>query len=179
MRVDLPPRQIAYFVPDIRAAALAHHRRFGSGPFFVIDHVALDRSEYRGRPCPLDHGSAYGQWGVVMVEFVQQHNPDPSAYHDLYPVGSGRCGLHHVALFVDDLADALARHRAAGKPTAQYAVTTTGAAFAFVDTVAELGHMLELYEPGPGLTRFYEMVADAADNWDGLDPIRTINPQGD
>jgi len=169
---DLPPRQIAYFVPDIRAAALAHHRQFGSGPFFVIDHVALSRSEHRGTPRPLDHSSAYGQWGGVMVEFVQQHNPDPSAYHDMYPAGG--TGLHHIALFVDDLGAALAEQAAAGNQTAQYAVTTTGTAFAFVDTTRSLGYMLELYEPSPGLTGFYAMVAAAAEHWDGSDPIRTI-----
>lgn len=170
--MDLPPRQIAYFVPDARRAALEHHRQFGSGPFFMIDHVALARSEHRGRPSPLDHSSAYGQWGGVMVEFVQQHNPGPSAYHDMYPAGGS--GLHHVALFVADLDAALADHAAQGHATAQFAVTTSGTAFAFVDTTASLGHMLELYEPSPGLSTFYAMVAAAAEGWDGSDPIRTI-----
>jgi len=26
----------------------------------------------------------------------------PSAFHDVYPDGSGRGGIHHAALFVDD-----------------------------------------------------------------------------
>ena len=171
---DLPPRQIAYFVPDIREAALAHHRQFGSGPYFVINHVALSRSEHRGTPRPLDHSSAYGQWGAVMVEVDQQHNPDPSAYHDMYPAGG--TGLHHLALFVDDLGAALAAPAAAGNQTAQYAMTATGTACAFVDTPRSLGHMLELYEPSPGLTGCYAMGAAAADGWDGSDPIRNINP---
>jgi hypothetical protein len=172
--VDLPPRQIAYFVPDIRAAAMAHHRRFGSGPFFVIEHIALSRSEHRGMAQPLDHSSAYGQWGTQMVEFVQQHNPEPSAYHDLYPHGSGGAGLHHIACFVESLEAAIAECAAAGMPLAHYAETATGTEFAFVDATASLGHMLELYEPSPGLTGFYAMVAGAAHGWDGEDPIRTL-----
>jgi hypothetical protein len=99
----LPIRQIAYFVRDVRAAALAHNATFGSGPFFIIDHIALARAEHRGSLVPHDHSSAYGQWGAVMIEFVQQHNAEPSAFHDMYPEGSGQYGLHHAALFVDDL----------------------------------------------------------------------------
>jgi len=34
--------------------------------------------------------------------------------------------------------------------------------------------MIELYEPTPGLTGFYAMVAAAAEGWDGADPIREL-----
>ena len=171
----LPVRQVAYFVPDIRAAALAHSRAFGSGPFHVLNHVELTSSEHRGVFRPLDHSSAYGQLGSVMIEFAMQHNPEPSAFHDLYPRGSGRFGLHHTALWVADLAAAIARFAAEGMALAHYAVTATGTAFAFVDAIGRYGHMIELYEPLPGLTGFYDMVAQAADGWDGRDPIRELN----
>lgn len=170
----LPIRQVAYFVADVRAAALAHSRMFGSGPFFVLEHIALARSEHRGIARPLDHSSAYGQWGEVMVEFVVQHNPDPSALHDMYPCGSGRFGLHHVALFVPDLPRAIADFARDGLELAQYAETATGTAYAFIDAVARHGHMIELYEPSPSLTGFYAMVADAARGWDGGEPVRSL-----
>ncbi|WP_296678841.1 VOC family protein [Novosphingobium sp.] len=169
-----PPRQVAYFVPDIAAAARAHHDAFGSGPFFLIEHIALSRSEHRGMPRTLDHSSAYGQWGDVMVEFVQQHNPDRSAYHDMFPHGGGGQGLHHIALFVDNLAAAVERHAAAGRPLAQWCETQSGTAFAFVDARAQLGHMIELYEPSDQLTGFYAMIEAAAQGWDRRDPVRRI-----
>ena len=170
----LAVRQLAYAVQDVEAAALAHHRRFGSGPFFVLRHVVLASSIHRGVERPFDHSSAYGQWGAVMVELVQQHNPEPSAVHDMYPHGSGREGLHHAALFVDDLDGAIARFDAEGMPLAQLSVTTTGTTFAFVDACEQMGHMLELYEPTPQLTGFYTMVAEAAKGWDGRDPVREL-----
>lgn len=173
--MTLPVRQIAYFVADIRAAAQAHHKTFGSGPFFILDHIPLVRSEHRGVARPLDHSSAYGQWGDVMVEFVQQHNADPSAYHDLYPHGSNRFGLHHLAVFVDKLDQSIADYERDGVPLAQHAETTTGTGFAFVDATATLGHMIELYEPSDGLVGFYAHVAGAAAGWDGQDPLRTLN----
>lgn len=177
--VSLPVRQLAYFVPDIRAAALAHSRAFGSGPFLILDHVSLTRSEHRGVSQLLDHSSAYGQWGELMVEFVVQHNRDPSAFHDLYPPDSGRFGLHHTALFADDLAAAIARFEGERIPLAQIAETATGTAFAFVDACATLGHMIELYEPSPTLTGFYAMVAAAARDWDGRDPLRPLGQMGE
>ena len=70
----LPPRQIAYFVKDAKAAALRHHRMFGSGPYYLSENIPLARSIHRGVQRPLDHTSAYGQWGSVMIEFVQQNN---------------------------------------------------------------------------------------------------------
>jgi len=172
--IDRPIRQIAYFTPNVRAAALAHHALFGSGPYFVAEHIPLRLSEHRGVERPLDHSSAYGQWGGVMIEFVQQNNPGPSAFHDLYPEGSGREGVHHVALFVDDVDAELARFAAAGFETAFRAEMNDGFVFAFVDTVKALSHMIELYAPVPVLTGFYAMVADAAKGWDGEDVIRDI-----
>ena len=162
----LPARQIAYFVPDIRAAARAHRATFGAGPFLIADHVATPMVRYRGQPAVLDHGSAYGQWGEVMVEFVAQHDDGPSAFHDLYPHGSGRFGLHHVAVFVDDLGAAIERFAAHGAACALYA-ETEALAFAMVDTSATLGHMTELYEPTPALTGFYDRIRSAAQTGGG------------
>jgi catechol 2,3-dioxygenase-like lactoylglutathione lyase family enzyme len=170
----LPVRQLAYKVNGLEAAAEAHHRRFGSGPFFVLRHIALASSHHRGIEQPFDHSSAYGQWGSVMVELVVQHNPAPSALHDMFPFGSGKEGLHHAALFVDDLNAATARFAADGAPLAQLSVTATGTAFAFVDARESLGHMLELYEPTPQLTGFYDLVATAARHWDGKNLIREL-----
>lgn len=170
-----PVRQIAYFCEDVRRAASDHHALTGSGPFFVADHIPLARAVHRGVDRPLDHSSAYGQWGEVMVEFVQQNNAGPSPFRDLYREGSGRWGLHHLALFVDDVDAELERYAAAGHPTALRAEMNDGFLFAFADTVATLGHMTELYAPVLALTDFYAVVADAAAGWNGDDLIRTIS----
>jgi hypothetical protein len=169
-----PVRQVAYFVPDIETAAHAHSRQFGSGPFFVAEHIPLRKALHRGREAVLDHSSAYGQWGEVMIEFVQQNNPGPSAFHDLYPEGSGRGGLHHIALIVESLA--VTRHEFAesGLTESLYAEMNDGFAFVMVDAVARYGHMIELYEGVEALTSFYAMVKEAAKDFQGTDPIRPI-----
>jgi catechol 2,3-dioxygenase-like lactoylglutathione lyase family enzyme len=157
-----PIRQIAYFVPDVRAAAARHHALFGSGPYFVAEHIPLAQSIHRGVLRELDHSSAYGQWGEVMIEFCSQNNPGPSAFRDVYPEGSDRSGLHHCALFVDSVEEAVKRFGSEGYEVALDARMMDGFRYVFVDTLASMGHMLELYEPADKLLAFYEHVGAAA-----------------
>lgn len=168
-----PVRQIAYFVPDVVAAARAHMATFGSGPYYVAEHIPLTSNFYRGTPQPLDHSSAYGQWGDVMVEFVQQNNEGPSVFRDLYPDGGQ--GLHHVALIVNDIRKAMADYEAAGYSAALYAEVAPGVGFAMMDCVATLGHFVELYEPTPQLLAVYDLVRTSAVDFEGEEPIRYFN----
>jgi hypothetical protein len=170
--VGARPVQIAYHVPDPESAAERCARDFGWGPFFLMEHIPLERSLYRGAEAAFDHSSAYGQAGEVMVELITQHNDGPSALRDLY--APHETGVHHVACFVDDLAAALQSHRARGDAIALEARTRTGVDFAMVDLSATLGHMLELYEPGEDLRRFYAYVRRCAEGWDGDRPLRRL-----
>ena len=95
-----PPVQIAYAVVDARAAAHEWAERFGAGPFFLAEHIPVTDVVHRGVPGEFDHTSAYGQWGEIMVELVQDHGTGPSAVRDLY--APGETGLHHLAYFVDE-----------------------------------------------------------------------------
>ena len=164
-------RQIAYFVPDVRAAATHHRATFGSGPFLVADHIALASCLHRGRPAALDHSAAYGQWGDVMIEFVQQNNDGPSAFRDMYP-RDGDQGLHHAAVFVDDIGQAVAGFESRGCAVPLYAQMPSGLVFAMIDMVASLGHMIELYQPDAVLADFYARVAGEPQR---AEPWRTIS----
>jgi hypothetical protein len=129
---------------------------------------------YRGQEATLDHSAAYGQWGDVMVEFVQQNNAGASVFHDMYPHGSGREGLHHVALFTEDLGACMAEYESAGYAVALYAELHNGFAFAMIDTVAALGHMIELYQPESALVDLYGMVAAAARGFESGALLRSL-----
>jgi len=166
-----PPVQIAYAVVDARAAAVTWAERFGAGPFFLNEHIPVTDVVHRGVPGEFDHTSAYGQWGDIMVELVQDHGTGPSAVRDLYAPGDS--GLHHLAYFVDDIDDATVRLDEMGFPLAMSAIAGGTTRFHFVDAVAQLGHFLELYEPNDALVGFYSRVRTAAQGWDGTDAIRT------
>lgn len=169
-----PAVQIAYFVTDIRAAARRMHAIFGAGPFFIIDRIQLARGTHRGRDCPFVHSSAYGQWGAVMMELVQQDSDGDSPFRDMFRPGEE--GLHHIATFVPDVRHAIDEYAAQGMPLAAIAETLTGTEFAFIDATDTLGHMIEIYVPTPGLLGFYDFVRAAAQNWDGRDPVRALTP---
>lgn len=166
--------QIAYDVGDggdVTSAATRHAARFGSGPFFVNEHIPLASVEHRGAPAAFDHSSAYGQSGGIMVELVRQHRVEPETLRQ--QLSQRGTGIHHVAYFTDDIERESARLAELGYPRAMLATTASGRQFAFHDAVDELGHLLEIYELDDGLARFYAMVADAAAGWDGRDPVRS------
>lgn len=160
------PVQVAYATDDVHAAALRWAAR-GIGPFFVIEHIALTDVEIDAKPSTFDHSSAYGQWGSIMVELVQQHDPGPD------PVVS-TSGIHHIASFVDDFDTASSELSADGFPRRLAATTSGGQAFAFHDARATMGHLLEIYERTDRLAAFYAMVRDASVDWTGDDPVRIL-----
>jgi len=165
------PVQIAYAVPDVDVAVADWARRCGAGPFIIRRHIELDEVWYRGEPSVFDHTSAYGQWGQVMVELVQDHGTAPSAVRERF--APGETGLHHVAHIVDDL-DAAVEHLCAhGFGMVMSARTSTGVWFHFLECTTGDGpdHLIELYERSPGLVGFYDMVAAAARDWDGVNPV--------
>jgi catechol 2,3-dioxygenase-like lactoylglutathione lyase family enzyme len=166
-------RQVAYFVQDAERSARKHHAIHGSGPFFIVPNIPLSMCLHYGEPARFDHTSAYGQWGDVMIEFVQQNSAEPSCFTDLYP--DGRQGFHHVAVFVDDLPAAMRGFEEKGHSAALYAEVPAGQAFAMMDCVADLGHFVELYEPTEGLLGFYAHVRESAFGWNGTDPVRSFS----
>lgn len=165
-------RQIAYFVEDAELAARQHHQLFGSGPYFLVEHIPLSVCQYRGQPGRLDHASAYGQWGELMVEFCQQNNPERSVFHD-HPGGAG--AIHHVAVMVEDLQAAMKQYEQMGYEVGLYAETVSGLAYAMIDCVQRLGHFVELYESSEQLADFYALVRSAAQDWDGRQVVRSLS----
>ena len=164
--------QLAYHVPDIFEAAERWAAERGAGPFYINEHIPIERAIYRGQPGEFDHSSAYGQLGSVMLELVQQNNDGPSAIRDMY--APDEQGLHHCATIVPNFEEELARYEALGFTIANRFVLAGGMEFGFVDTVAVYGHMVEVYEGLPGLLDFYALIAAAAEGWDGADPIRRV-----
>lgn len=166
------PVQIAYAVPDVQEAARRWALEAGAGPFFVREHIELDDVVYRGEAAQFDHSSAYGQWGSIMVELVQDHGSLASVIRERFSPNQG--GLHHLAFFVDDLDETVNYLVAEGRDVAMSARTRGGVEFHFIDALATHGHMFELYSATDHLRRFYDMVADASVGWTGDDPVRVL-----
>jgi catechol 2,3-dioxygenase-like lactoylglutathione lyase family enzyme len=166
------PVQIAYFVSDIREAAKKMSAMTGAGPFFVIDNIELEWGEHRDSPCDFVHSSAYGQWGGMMMELVQQESEGPSPFRDLYAPGEE--GIHHVACLVDSVEATIKEYDQLGYPLAARAKAKVGTEFAFIDTSKVLGHMIEVYVGDEMLTGFYSLVKEASVGWDGREIFRSL-----
>jgi hypothetical protein len=167
-----PAVQIAYHVPDPALTAADFSTRFGWGPFFYLEHIALSRCLYRGADADFDHSSAYGQAGEIMVELITQHDDRPSVLRDLFV--RDRIGIHHVAHFVPSLQVAIEEARQMDMEVALDACTATGTRFVMLDLTSRLGHMVELYEGRDDLLKFYRYVRRSAQGWDGTEPLRRL-----
>jgi hypothetical protein len=164
--------QLAVHAPSIQDLAARFADEMGAGPFYLMEHIPLQRSLYRGAPAPFDHSSAYGQLGEVMIELIHQHGDEPSAIRDMY--AAGETGLHHAAIFVDVLDEAVGRAHQAGMAIALDATTLDGVRFVMADARASYGCMLELYERSPALKKFYSFIRRKAEGWDGGAPLRRL-----
>ena len=148
--------QIAYAVPDPHAAAPAWTERWGAEGWVFADHIELAEVIHGGAAAALDHSSAYGRAGNVMVELITVHGAEPPSLQAA--VTTDGPGVHHVARFADDLDGAAAALARGGVAEVARAVTTGGTRFAWLDARPRLGHLLELYERSAPLLAFYERL---------------------
>lgn len=163
--------QMAWVVENLEAAIEEVHRLHGVGPFLVNRHIRLTNPTYRGRPHQIDFSTAVAQAGGVQWELIEQHDDLLSCYRDL--VAPGRRGLHHTAYIAEDFDAEVARLAALGYPIACDGMFGD-LRFAYVDTSAAFGHMLEILEDKPMIHKFFGAIRKAAEGWDGKELIREL-----
>lgn len=115
---------------------------------------------------------AIAYWGEMQIELVTQHNDASSIYTEF--AARGQSGLHHVGVMTDSLSEHLERLRPLGIEPVQWGSTATGFRFAYVNTDAHPGAMIELVERTSAVEKFFGMVREASRGWDGRDPLRRL-----
>lgn len=167
-----PIHHFGYSVVDLDEAIPQFVERFGAGPFFRIDHVALDGVSSRGEPAVYDHTSAFGASGDTMFELMEFHAVAPD--HAQAAFTFGRPALHHVAYLVPSLDEGIAALEAHDVPEVLRA-HTGDISFAYLDGRPLVGHHVELLADVPAFHGFWGAIRDAARDWDGVtDPVRTM-----
>lgn len=167
-----PVVQLGYVVPDIRRAMRHWTDVIGVGPFYLIEHTPFTEVYYRGAPARIDQSAALAQWGDVQVELVEQHDDAPSVNTAF--AGRARGGLQHTAVFCDSIEQEFDRLGRRGIRPVQWGAVGE-IRFAFLDTDQHDGVMIELIERGPAIESFFQMVKDAARDWDGSEPVRAVS----
>ncbi|HLO19050.1 MAG TPA: VOC family protein [Sphingomicrobium sp.] len=164
--------QMAWVVDSLERSAERLSKSMQVGPFLMIRHIKLDDPHHRGQPQRSDFSLCLAQAGDVQIELVEQHDSTPSVYRDVYPDGPpGGMAFHHVAVIVPDVFEETARYNGLGFPTASSG--RFGAVdFAYVDTTAAGGFMVEILPDRPEMHRFFDVVRSAAEDWNGEVPWR-------
>jgi methylmalonyl-CoA/ethylmalonyl-CoA epimerase len=138
--------QVGIVVRDLEAAMRAYHDLLGVGPWRVYTYgpgLVKDMT-YRGRRQDYTMRIALttlGSWIVELVESIE----GPNIYEEFLERHGE--GLHHVMTIVDDFDAAVARLQSLGYELIQsgrgFGRTGDGG-FAYFDTTAELGIILEV-----------------------------------
>ena len=164
--------QTCFIVPDIEAAMQEWLRVSDVGPFLVMSHVEPSNGLYRGQPAELEMSCAFAQSGPMQIELIQQHNDGPSVYRDMFPAGSG--GFHHVCYWADGTIEEEVEHYRQRGIEPGYLASFGTLNFGYFDARKELGCFVEVLERDPGTMDLFQSIADAAEGWDGSDPIRYV-----
>jgi hypothetical protein len=168
-----PIRQNGYVVRDVRAAMDHWIEVLGVGPWFYFDRVQIDWFRHRGAPSDVAVSIALANSGDLQIELIQQRNDAPSMYREF--LGAGREGLQHVACWTRDYQAAYDSALSLG-----YRVGHEGqiggeqGRFVYFDTERHPGTVLELSDISGPKGAFFDLVRQAAVDWDGTDPIRRL-----
>ena len=171
-----PIRQVGYVVRDLDRA-MADWLALGVGPWFVVREYT-QQVIYRGKASEVTISIALANSGDLQVELIQQHGDTPSIFTEF--LGSGREGFHQFAWWVTDFDAAVASAEAAGWPVVWCGgesgeTDNPETRFAYVESPAggpaTIFEIMELTDVTRGMGVF---VRDAAKDWDGSDPIRTV-----
>lgn len=163
--------QAAYVVDDLDAAIEGWLKMAQTGPFFVIRNAAPENFRYRGEAAEIVMDIAFCQAGPIQVELIQPKSTGPNVYRDMARAEAQF--YHHQCYITDDLEAECKRFAAMGIEVAQEA-DTGGVQFAYFDTRHLIGCMTEVVQRGEAMDGLCNMIADAAADWDGSNPIRML-----
>jgi hypothetical protein len=167
-----PVTHYSYVVEDLEKAIAFCTEALGAGPFFLFDSVEFDAIERPGGPAAFHHSAALGQWGPIAIELEQIDSIRPPELADV--LAPHTPGINHSSCIVPDLDAASARLEELGCP--RFLSARTGEFDLRFHDLPMLGHAVELYRENDFVHRFFDVLREAAEGWDGSDPLRTELP---
>lgn len=162
--------QYAYTVPDLAEAMHRYTEVLQVGPWFRRGPFVPGNALYRGERTDVELSLARAFSGDSMIELIQQHNEAPSVYRELIELRG--FGFHHWAVPTRAFAEDTQRYQAQGFQVTYSDVLDTGARIHYMDTVSELGGMIELVDLTPAQLDRYTLFYLSSIGWDGSEPVR-------
>ncbi len=166
-----PIRQNGYVVRDL-GHAIDGWLSAGVGPWLLLRHLTQTGSVYRGRLTEPVVSIAFANSGDLQVELIEQEDDSPSIYREF--LDEGRQGFHHLAWWAEDFDAVAGAAGDAGWPLVHAGDTGGMARFAYYDRGGATSTVVEVMELTDATRWLVSTVREAADNWDGSDPIRNL-----
>lgn len=173
-------RQLGYVVEDVDVAIKHYTEVLGFGPFFRVERIRPPDYTYRGVPTAAEVRIALGNAGDMQIELVQPLDHEPTMFRDF--MEAGHRGLQHVGYWFDTPAKmdaALAKAASLGYGSSDSQSGTfgeNGRSVLFDVHRGYPGTAVELSEACGWKAELFRNIADAARDWDGTDPVRTMKP---
>jgi hypothetical protein len=146
------PFQLAYAVPDIRAAVALGQNYFGIPEFQINLDVPIETRDGVAK-CHF----ALAFIGETQIELIQPAGGADAVYRDALPT-TGNMRLHHVGVLIRDVASWTRQKSAigaAGLPTPVGGDFGGLMHYLYADTRADLGHYIEyMYQTEAGAAMF-------------------------
>lgn len=163
--------QLAFLPSDFDAALRYWTETVGAGPFFMLENIELGDRKYRGQPTGAIFSVAIGYWGEMQIELCRSEGGGPSHLDGDYAV---RDQLHHICLFVEDIAEARQVTADVGGEVIFEGNVGDDGKVIYVDAGGGPGALIEMVQLGGGGPELFAMFRDAARDWDGSEPLRRL-----
>lgn len=168
--------QYAFLVEDLAKAIEYHVRTLNIGPFFILPGRKPPRI-YRGMESATETSLAMAFSGNINVELIEMHDEEPSIFLE------GRekfgFGFHHHGMAHEDVEAVLPTYFAEGFTEVSRNAVPTGGEVVFLEPpTGAMRGFLELIPANQGMDATFTRFWQAAQDWDGTDPIRPFVPAG-
>jgi hypothetical protein len=162
--------QMAYTVPDIRAAIDYWIGDLKVGPWFLLDHFTGTDPIYRGEISKADVSIAMSFAGHMNVELIQPNDRNPSVYRDA--IERKGYGFHHFGRASEDIEADVAELERQGYQQAFRAGVPTGGEVVYLESDEERPGFVELIQATETMDQAFTAMWRNTVGWDGRDPIR-------
>ena len=159
-----PIMQMAFIVDSFEDSLEFWTRKMNVGPFVMLEGVELKDVYYKDSPADIDFSGAIAYTGSMQVELIKQYCDTPSIYNEY--VNNEKGPLHHLAALTDDIENDIHILESQGYTNLQGGKTQDNGEFAYQHTKDKKDPIFELAQLSKSGLDFFDMMKDAAKNWD-------------
>ena len=165
-----PIRQIGYVVTHLDEA-ITSWLALGVGPWYAIRGMPMS-ALYRGEPCEITLSLALANSGELQVELIHQDDETPSIFTEF--LAAKGAGFHQLAYWAEDFDATIEAIDDAGWSVVWSGGENVGTRFAYVEPPNSPATVIEISQLNDTTAGLGKFIRDAADGWDGTDPVRSL-----